>query len=300
MISVDRSQVSSPISLTSSNGAGKNEKLQATVYYQSHQTKAFPFKSYKELDVVTALNTLFNDKCAYCESRITNTGPIDVEHFRPKGRITDQPGHPGYWWLATEWTNLLASCIDCNRGRKQTLLSSNRDDQQIGLSAQLSGKHDHFPIAGQRAFSATDDHSLEDPLLIDPTCVDPSQHLSWLVVADNPLVKAVSPYGQASINIFGLNRSKLTEARQELLLKLSNEFLCIEAMINKIAQEPTNEAVASWMPILQILIDNFCMHTTPKKEYSAFAKYIVNKKLEEISVRLEALSARIATTSADK
>lgn len=48
----------------------------------------------------------FNDKCWYSEARDT-AAPIHVDHFRPKGRVTDKDGahRDGYWWLAFEWTN---------------------------------------------------------------------------------------------------------------------------------------------------------------------------------------------------
>jgi hypothetical protein len=48
----------------------------------------------------------FNDKCWYSEARDT-AAPIHVDHFRPKGRVTDKDGthRDGYWWLAFEWSN---------------------------------------------------------------------------------------------------------------------------------------------------------------------------------------------------
>lgn len=48
----------------------------------------------------------FNDKCWYSEARDT-AAPIHVDHFRPKGRVTEKDGthRDGYWWLAFEWTN---------------------------------------------------------------------------------------------------------------------------------------------------------------------------------------------------
>ncbi|MEF9674035.1 hypothetical protein QNM99_25505 [Pseudomonas sp. PCH446] len=44
---------------------------------------------------------------------------MDVEHYRPKGAVSEDASHPGYWWVAMDWDNLLPSCIDCNRKRKQ-------------------------------------------------------------------------------------------------------------------------------------------------------------------------------------
>lgn len=296
MVPVDRNRVARPASLTAPDGAGHREQLRAELYYQIPRTKAYGFTYYKEPDVVTALNKLFHNKCAYCEGKITNTGPIDVEHFRPKGQIEGELNHPGYWWLATEWTNLLASCIDCNRGRNQTLLDS-EDGQQLTQGERLSGKHDHFPVAGQRATCATDDHALEDPLLIDPTCVDPSEHIDWKVVADRPLAVAMSRYGQISIDLFGLNRSKLAEARRELQLKLDEDFLCLKEMISGIAEEPTDEGVSRWMPRLEKHIAKFFRHAEVNNEYSAFARHIVDSRYDTVAEMVDVLLARVAANN---
>ena len=79
----------------------------------------------------------FYGKCAYCEAPIRDYQHGDVEHFRPKAGVTDENGqpvclfdeqgqvqigadgepvkHPGYYWLAYEWTNLLPTCVKCNQ-----------------------------------------------------------------------------------------------------------------------------------------------------------------------------------------
>src|SRR5215212_1140002 len=72
------------------------------------------------------LTNVFNDKCAYCETPVIRS-PCHAEHYRPKKRVTinnkkvrikDDKGqdydHPGYFWLAFHWTNLLPSCAFCN------------------------------------------------------------------------------------------------------------------------------------------------------------------------------------------
>ncbi|EIW8577282.1 hypothetical protein CIZ60_000852 [Klebsiella aerogenes] len=293
MISVDRNRIPKPASLTQPNGAGYREKVRASIYYQTPQNKAYPFAYYKENDVIDALNSLFYNKCAYCESKITNTGPIDVEHFRPKGKIEGETNHFGYWWLATEWTNLLSSCIDCNRGRYQIHLSS-EDGQQLTQGEKLSGKHDHFPVAGPRATCATDDHSLEDPLLIDPTRVNPAEHINWRIVADHPLAVAVSVYGKTSIDLFGLNRSKLTEARKELLLKLNYDFICLNNLISSMVKLPT-DAVSSLIPALEMNIENFFKNTCSHNQYSSFANYFVREKFREVESMVNELLARVET-----
>ena len=56
-------------------------------------------------------------KCWYCESN-QDRSDNNVDHFRPKGRVTECPDHEGYWWLAFIWTNYRFSCTFCNSRRK--------------------------------------------------------------------------------------------------------------------------------------------------------------------------------------
>ena len=69
----------------------------------------------RESRVIERLNHWYHGKCAYCERYYK----LDVEHYRPKGAISDENGNPlratGYYWLGYEWSNLLPSCISCNR-----------------------------------------------------------------------------------------------------------------------------------------------------------------------------------------
>src|SRR3954454_1457494 len=72
---------------------------------------------YAHEEVRKALEELFHRKCAYCE---ISTARVDweVEHYRPKGRVAERQGHPGYYWLAYDWDNLFPSCTFCNQHRK--------------------------------------------------------------------------------------------------------------------------------------------------------------------------------------
>ena len=54
---------------------------------------------YKENAVRAALEKLFHNKCAYCESHGMAGYPWDVEHYRPKGKVAyEDDAHPGYYW----------------------------------------------------------------------------------------------------------------------------------------------------------------------------------------------------------
>ena len=65
--------------------------------------------------VIDKLNEWYFGKCAYCERFYK----LDVEHFRPKGELRGEDNsitsNTGYYWLGYEWSNLLPSCISCNR-----------------------------------------------------------------------------------------------------------------------------------------------------------------------------------------
>ncbi len=216
----------------------RKELIKATQHFQNHETreKSFTFKAYKHDSVKYELEKLFDGKCAYCESFYASTAPIDVEHFRPKGKIEHSETHPGYWWLAAEWENLLPSCIDCNRKRRQHIVLSKEDI--VNLSALVKrpktsgGKKDSFPINGIRATDPASSLAAEEALLINPALESdaPSDHIDFHLEDDvcvaYPKVDQdgkKSKRGIVSIEIYGLNRLGLVQARTALIRQL--EFL---------------------------------------------------------------------------
>lgn len=142
---------------------------------------------------------LFDGKCAYCEHAPLAGQPGDVEHFRPKGRPTDDAGHPGYWWLAYTPANLLPSCESCNR---------------------FEGKMNRFPIDGQRVHSPGA-LECENPQLVHPIEDDPAEHFEFLKTGT---VAPLSDRGRASIEIYRLNRGGLANARLKALADVEREL----------------------------------------------------------------------------
>jgi uncharacterized protein (TIGR02646 family) len=135
--------------------------------------KSFPFKAYKHPDVKAALELLFHNKCAYCETRYGTTHPVEIEHWRPKGEVRTPNGikiRPGFYWLAAEWDNLLPSCIDCNRARTQELPDR---------SKKVLGKANQFPVDHPNP-THIKDIECSAPLLLNPCLDDPSQHIEFL------------------------------------------------------------------------------------------------------------------------
>ena len=157
----------------------------------------------------------FWGKCAYCEQRIRSSQPGDIEHFRPKARVTDHAtnarvqtrdgrgDHPGYYWLGYDWRNLLLACASCNRPHKRS-----NDARRIG-------KWDHFPLVDEsKRAEAPGQEQSEEPLLINPLVEDPAEHLA---VAEDGVVHSIdgSPRGQACIDLLGLNDRDLPDDRRQ-------------------------------------------------------------------------------------
>lgn len=203
MRAVRREAIAGPASLLRADGAGARELERAVRHYSgTAETKAFSFRAYKNDDVRHTLEALFHGKCAYCESRYDICGPVDIEHFRPKGGIDGVDDHPGYWWLAADWSNLLPSCLDCNRRRFQptpvafsSLTNGLEASREAGLAHIKTGKHTCFPIAASgvrmsdrpapnAAAGALD---AEGALLLDPCRDQPDQHIQFHIDPDRPL-----------------------------------------------------------------------------------------------------------------
>ncbi len=161
------------------------------------------------------LSALFHGKCAYCEDRINETSQfVQVEHFRPKLGVYEADdtvvarkaadgsliNHPGYFWLAYDWQNLLPSCGLCNK-------QPGKDDP--------SGKGNRFPLkpGSRRAFGPGDDLKAEEPLLLHPVFDDPVIHLTY--DPKTGILGGNTDRGVETIRILGLNRDGLRDERKQ-------------------------------------------------------------------------------------
>ncbi|MFL5242428.1 MAG: hypothetical protein ACJ8FY_10005, partial [Gemmataceae bacterium] len=155
----------------------------------------------------------FFGKCVYCEKFLLSGQFGDIEHFRPKNKVTDANDHivqvlvngevtphPGYYWLAYDWRNLVPSCCLCNK-------INHRSE-----GSRLIGKGTRFPVAGQYA-SAPGEEANELPLLILPTLDDPTDHIE---VTETGVLKWKTDRGKATISILGLNERSLPDERREI------------------------------------------------------------------------------------
>lgn len=191
-----------PPALTAIGKDGLTEAQRAHAHFTSHATKATPFKftAYRAKPVQRLLKEIFSLKCGYCESRFAATGPPAIDHYRPKSR---------YWWLASDWHNLIPSCTYCN--------SLNTHVWPDGTEMTL-GKGDQFPLApGSRRASRPGAEARETPLLLNPCRDDPAAVLRF--DPDGVVRPVVDRAGvedaraRASIDTYGLYRRDLVLER---------------------------------------------------------------------------------------
>lgn len=183
---------------------------------------AYKAKLYKKMRQV--IFDSFNGKCAYCEAKFILTETGDVEHYRPKGGITDELGqtimitsrgqpprpHPGYYWLAYDWQNLLPSCTLCNRPSRPR-------------GGPLIGKGTRFPVLPGSKLKYGHARSPRDlvkelPVFIHPVIENPLKHLAF--DANTGLLIDKTPRGKLCIDLLGLNREGLSRERKKIYLSV--------------------------------------------------------------------------------
>lgn len=205
----------------------------------------------------------FYMKCAYCELKIVPGQYGQIDHWRPKGGVRDlgnkrvmilrddghSEPHPGYYWLAYDWRNLLLACEECNGSRNS------------GTPAGLIGKGSRFPVRGFRARKMGEEQR-EDPLLLHPVNDEPSEHL----YADpkDGLLDPLTPRGETCIRVFGLNREELVRDRMKSLHSIG---LQLGAIPNP--NEPDFDAVRAKLTALMRAI------RIGEEEYAAFGRNLL-------------------------
>ena len=244
MRKVKRSDVPVPVALKGKNSDAAKEHAEAISFFSKKKNKnvKFEFAVYKDASIKEAFRLLFFAKCAYCESDYASTAPVDVEHYRPKGGVVvrGKLRKPGYYWLAAEWSNLLPSCIDCNRSRTKEF-----EGELVGKS----GKANLFPISNQDSYAKKPgEEKKEKRLLLDPCRDKPGAHLEFLVPEDPDddrlgLVRAkqksngrVSEKGEHSIEVYGLSRLDLIKARRGRLISVLAHIVTVKEVVAEIEE----------------------------------------------------------------
>ena len=233
-----------PASLSSKTVVEKKEQLKQRVLAgQRLGSNDFP-AYWRNDDVREPLWSIHHGKCCYCERKREIKRESDIEHYRPKSEVAGEDNHPGYWWLAYEWTNYLYSCKPCNE----------------------SFKRNFFPLLGEsvRVTGPDEDMSIERPMIINPIDDEPERCISYdWWTGGGVYVKAIGldDEGRGSGTIRILNLNRLMEERAEhltLLETLANSMIY--------AQEKGNQLR------IEKLADDIRAQTSAKKQMVGFKR----------------------------
>jgi len=289
MIYVDRATVAEPAEDLAHVKDGLNERQRVAYHRQSGSPDPYKFEAYGRPAVREAMNRLFTLKCAYCESCYATCLPVQVEHYRPKGRVvlTKKPRTytDGYWWLASTWTNLLPSCIDCNSARTQ----ASAEDGEV----EVTGKADYFPLVDEamRA-NGEDEEGNEDPILINPCECEPGNYLTFVLRDGESLVapkvkdEASDGYakGRGTIDILGLNRTGLVHGRSERIKRaMPWLFVAHDAARRKAELEPGPERDAA-SATLEMAVAEMKAFVLPSAPWSAAVREALDPGLKDLSL----------------
>lgn len=195
----------------------------------------------------------FRGKCAYCEQQIAvpRSQPGDLDHFRPHGAVCDienkkiydgEEKHPGYYWLAYDWRNLLPCCASCNG------LVREADGTLIGKGAR-------FPVVGNHATSPGEEVD-EDALLLHPVFDDPLKHLK---LDENGTFHKLTARGEACLKVFGLNLRGLPDARKQVYEGFKNK---VGLLVRALHVDPEGKEARDLLPQIKDILDGKMAHTS--------------------------------------
>ena len=277
MIKVKRPR--SPRELSMPAAAVKAERDSVLRFYKlkANLKKEFPFEVYRQEYVKVAMEKAFYGKCAYCESYYESLIPVDVEHFRPKGAVIvdGKLTKPAYYWLASEWTNLLPSCIRCNRPNKYKL----PDNKTVTM-----GKANYFPLeeGSPRAKKAGEERK-ERTLLLNPCRDDPAKHLEFrsdgIVLAAQDARGRISKKGELSITIYALSRPRLVDRRAETAKLIAAQMERVKEAALNVREFP---ATKRFQDVLRRELAILKEYRQPEKQFAGMARQLTDEFLKSL------------------
>jgi uncharacterized protein (TIGR02646 family) len=107
-------------------------------YYATGTIDKNKQKRYNNPEIKQILKLETNDKCAYCESKITHVYPGDIEHIIPKSI---------YPRLTFTWSNLTFGCFWCNNKKRHFL-----DKENMLLNPYKDRINEHLRAFGPLIF----------------------------------------------------------------------------------------------------------------------------------------------------
>ena len=269
---------------------GKTIKKAIKVAILNRNADNIENRHYNPGKVKEALEIIYKEKCGYCESKVKHCATLQVEHYRPKNKVDDQDSPTdGYYWLASEWSNLLLSCPRCNqqgaKGNKFPL-----HHQGIRVS-----DHILFLTNGEldsaKCNPGVAPLSNERPLLLNPEISSPNFHFYY----DNcGRVFSQTEEGNVTIQVCQLYRPDLIEARKEKIDQVVVEFK------NTLAGVEVNGVDINLPTRLFTIFKNMESSMLPEREYSLLRKDIYHRFNEIILPLIDRKFHKLITDAFNK
>ncbi len=260
------------------------------------------FTVYTDKSVRKQLRKMFHGKCAYCESKITSIYNGDIEHFRPKGGYGDSNPiiRPGYYWLASDWTNLLFACPFCNQTNTHKILDNGK------LSEVIQGKLNQFPLSndkerlnhshGDMYFSNSVNYEkafkLEENvrLLLNP-CTDSEieKYFEYseigLITPSTGLNIIEENKAKTSIEVYALQRIGLVQSREEKVIQIKAQIRRVEEAILNLNRHIGNSVeIITWFEgILRSELKILHQFKESNKEYAGLARFMLDRYFNNLS-----------------
>lgn len=243
----------------------------------------FDTNIYGHTDVRTKLDSIYNSKCAFCETDPTAGMTINVEHYRPKAKVTSVKTHPGYYWLGYEWSNLLLACYSCNNRKRSR------------FPIDKSGKRSSTPPANAADNLADSKNLLDEcPLILNPELVkDISVHFNY---NSSGKIIPISPEADETKERTNLNRPSLIKARLKVLNKCINGILEAFDLLQKKKidnSELNGFIMAKMRDLVKVISENEQYSEFAKHCWSNFKPYVIDKFNSPQKERVEAVYKRV-------
>jgi hypothetical protein len=175
------------------------------------------------------LGEVFHSKCGFCERRASDQFRLRVMHYRPcKPFTVTEDGvtyeHPGYYWLAYEWYNLILGCEECAKGILHEFPVN---------GVRLKGPP-HSPKLWRRILKE------EEALVLNPYEDDPTDHIAF---NSSGYMIGFTEKGQETIRVCALNRDSLMKARDKVKQSRHRRLW----RLLKGASVPATEEFSAWL-----------------------------------------------------
>lgn len=189
------------------------------------------FSYYSDPAVKRQLIASHRGKCGFCESFIMDVDVGDVEHYRPKSEVTRRHrddasqevpvAHPGYFWLSQTWDNLFLACKQCNQTYKRNFFDVTNEETRKRPNA-LDAAEQPFLLHPGVA-----EDVLRRLIRFDPRNAQVMLNPEGLWGELSAEARNALPAVQRTVEILGLNRPRLIQARAEHLVKIRGWFILV-------------------------------------------------------------------------